>query len=80
VEAYVARGIIWKKSPWKCFFKGIGCHWHFENNGSKNQEKRKDIDKGAPASLSTPGESRLRKNNTVATVGTLMMSQEDLPI
>ena len=43
MEDYVTRGIIWKKSPWKCFFNGIDCHWHFENNGSKKQEKRKDI-------------------------------------
>jgi hypothetical protein len=74
MEAYVTRGIIWKKSPWKCFFKGIVCHWHFENKGSKNQEKRKYIDKGAPVCLSTPGESRLRNNNTVAAVETLMSS------
>jgi hypothetical protein len=45
MEAYVTRGIIWKKLPLKCFFKGIGCHWNFENNGSKNQDKRKYIDK-----------------------------------
>jgi hypothetical protein len=74
MEAYVTRGIVWKKRPLKCFFKGIGCHWNFENYGTKNQEERKDNERGAPASLSTPEESRLRKQNTVAAVETLMTS------
>jgi hypothetical protein len=74
MEGYVTGGIIWKKRPLKFFFKGIGCHWNFENNGSKNQGKRKYIEKGVSASLSTLGESRLRKKNTVAAVETLMTS------
>lgn len=42
--------------------------------------KTKDNEKGEPVSLSTPGELRLRKNNTVAAVENFMTSQEDLQI